>query len=72
MNAGQDILIKSGAGNIDASCLNDIRINSRGDGSVSASIHRFAKKLFPRIQIESMVSRSVICLPQMETNQKID
>lgn len=35
MNAGKDIFIKSGAGNIDASCLNDIRIQS--EGSVSAS-----------------------------------
>lgn len=35
MNAGKDIFIKSGAGNIDASCLNDIRIQST-EGSVSA------------------------------------
>lgn len=34
MNAGQDIFIKSGAGNIDVSCLNDVRLHSEA-GSVS-------------------------------------
>lgn len=36
INAGKDISIKSGAGNIDANCLNDIRIQST-EGSVSTS-----------------------------------
>lgn len=36
INAGKDILIKSGAGNIDANCLNDIRIQST-EGSVSTT-----------------------------------
>lgn len=35
MTAGQDIFIKSGAGNLDASCLNDIRLHSEA-GSVSS------------------------------------
>ena len=34
VSAGQDIFIKSGAGSIDASCLNDIRLHSEA-GSVS-------------------------------------
>lgn len=38
MNAGKDIFIKSGAGNIDASCLNDIRIQST-EGSVSTTFN---------------------------------
>lgn len=40
INAGKDIFIKSGAGNIDASCLNDIRLTSV-DGSVSSIQHSF-------------------------------
>lgn len=37
INAGKDIFIKSGAGNIDASCLNDIQLRST-EGSVSTII----------------------------------
>lgn len=40
MNAGKEIYIKSGAGNIDASCLNDIRIQST-EGSVSRNYFFF-------------------------------
>lgn len=36
INAGKDISIKSGAGNIEANCLNDIQIKST-EGSVSLS-----------------------------------
>ncbi|XP_055300317.1 delta-sarcoglycan isoform X2 [Sitodiplosis mosellana] len=46
INAGKDIFIKSGAGNIDASCLNDIRIQSEGSIRLdSASI------LMPNLKI---------------------
>lgn len=34
VSAGQDIFIKSGAGSIDASCLNDVRLHSEA-GNVS-------------------------------------
>lgn len=69
MNAGQDILIKSGAGNIDASCLNDIRINSRGDGSVSA--HHFNRNLsFQFLKVNrSMVGAN--CRAQSQTTDTI-
>lgn len=36
VSAGQDIFIKSGAGSIDASCLNDVRLHSEA-GNVSDS-----------------------------------
>ena len=44
MNAGQDVFIKSGAGNIDANCLNDIRLHSEA-GTVSASCRIVLAKL---------------------------
>lgn len=37
ISAGQDIFIKSGAGGLDASCLNDIRLHSEA-GSVNIII----------------------------------
>lgn len=38
VNAGQDIFLQAGTGNIEATCLNDIRLHSVA-GSVSINAH---------------------------------